>query len=98
MVCASASITFLPHASQVASLDDAKALQKEENSAAKTIALEHLGLIAARIQSGVLRYKSANVGTVVTAPLKSLDEVRFQGDQRTLLTQFLCVGCYDTGR
>jgi cohesin loading factor subunit SCC2 len=53
-------------------LDDIRSVHKEENSAAKCIALEHLGVIAARIRSGVLKYQSS---TVDNTTLKPLDEV-----------------------
>lgn len=47
-------------------------MNKEENSAAKTIALEHLGVIAARIKSSLLKFKPER--GLDTLP-KQLDEV-----------------------
>jgi cohesin loading factor subunit SCC2 len=42
---------------QVSSLDDVKFSNQTDNNAAKTIALDHLGVIAARIRSSVLNAK-----------------------------------------
>jgi cohesin loading factor subunit SCC2 len=60
--------------SQVSSLDDVKTSNQAENNAAKTIALDHLGVIAARIRSSTLKFKphGDNAQPVV---LKSLDDV-----------------------
>jgi cohesin loading factor subunit SCC2 len=55
-------------------LDDVKS-HKEENNAAKTIALEHLGVIAARLRSSMLKYKSPNPGCDQKSCLTPLDEV-----------------------
>jgi cohesin loading factor subunit SCC2 len=58
---------------QVSSLDDVKSSNQTDNNAAKTMALDHLGVIAARIRSSMLRSKQdADDGFV---GLKTLDEV-----------------------
>jgi cohesin loading factor subunit SCC2 len=58
---------------QVSSLDDVKSSHKEDSNAAKAIALEHLGVIAARIRASMLKWNASNEQS---ACLKSLDEVR----------------------
>jgi cohesin loading factor subunit SCC2 len=57
---------------QVSSLDDVKSSSQTDNNAAKTMALDHLGVIAARIRSSMLRTKQGDDGFV---GLKPLDEV-----------------------
>lgn len=52
-----------------------------ENNAAKTIALDHLGVIAARIRSTIIKFKpniTAGMPDADAASLKPLDEVRFR--------------------
>lgn len=60
----------------VSSLDDIKSTSQTDNNAAKTIALDHLGVIAARIRSSMLKVKQVNneSGSKFKA-LKSLDEI-----------------------
>jgi cohesin loading factor subunit SCC2 len=63
---------------QVSSLDDIKTSNQAENNAAKTIALDHLGVIAARIQSNILKFKQSGVDgnrPIDSASLKPLDDV-----------------------
>jgi hypothetical protein len=62
---------------QVSSLDDIKTSNQAENNAAKTIALDHLGVIAARIQSNILKFKQSGVdgNRPSSASLKPLDDV-----------------------
>jgi len=42
---------------QVSSLDDVKTTNQADNNAAKNIALDHLGVIAARIRSSILKVR-----------------------------------------
>ncbi|KZP26313.1 hypothetical protein FIBSPDRAFT_1040859 [Athelia psychrophila] len=61
----------------VSSLDDVKTSQVE-NNAAKTMALDHLGIIAARMRSTTLKFKSGTAEGVLTpesASLRPLDEI-----------------------
>lgn len=58
---------------QVSSLDDVKTSNQTDNNAAKTIALDHLGVIAARIRSSTLKIQR---GIDDARSLKPLDEVR----------------------
>lgn len=61
---------------QVSSLDDIKTSNQSENNAAKTIALDHLGVIAARIRSSTLKFKQSDIdGGPSRSPLKPMDEV-----------------------
>lgn len=61
--------------SQVSSLDDIKTNQTD-NNAAKTIALDHLGVIAARIRSSALKVHAQGSDTGPKSRLlKPLDEV-----------------------
>jgi cohesin loading factor subunit SCC2 len=61
---------------QVSSLDDVKSSNQAENNAAKTIALDHLGVIAARIRSSTLKFKRADIAlSINSSSLKPLDEV-----------------------
>ncbi|KAI9448916.1 sister chromatid cohesion C-terminus-domain-containing protein [Russula earlei] len=60
--------------SLVSSLDDVKSSSQTDNNAAKTIALDHLGVIAARIRSSMLRSKQGTGGDG-SVGLKTLDEV-----------------------
>lgn len=53
----------------MASLDDVNSSSQNDNNAAKTIALEHLGVIAARIRITSLKMAEG------ARPLKPLDEV-----------------------
>ncbi|KZT19995.1 ARM repeat-containing protein [Neolentinus lepideus HHB14362 ss-1] len=57
----------------VTSLDDIKTSNQNENNAAKTIALDHLGVIAARLRSSVLKYRKAVDGQQTC--LRPLDEI-----------------------
>lgn len=62
----------------MSSLDDIKTSSKEADSnAAKTIALDHLGVIAARIRSSVLKTRRGppNTSEGRHRPIKPLDEV-----------------------
>jgi hypothetical protein len=61
---------------QVSSLDDVKTIQNDSN-AAKTIALDHLGVIAARLRTSTLKFKpnSAIEGQGDGGFLKPLEEV-----------------------
>jgi cohesin loading factor subunit SCC2 len=54
-------------------LDDVKSSSQTDNNAAKTMALDHLGVIAARIRSSMLRAKQGDGDGFVG--LKPLDEV-----------------------
>lgn len=59
----------------VSSLDDIKTSQTDSN-AAKTMALDHLGVIAARIRSSMLKFQPGTGDLApTTKPLKPLDEV-----------------------
>ena len=60
----------------MSSLDDVKTSNQVENNAAKSIALDHLGVIAARIRTGTLKFKSQGRNATESAPLKPMDEVR----------------------
>ncbi|KAI0051083.1 hypothetical protein FA95DRAFT_1554896 [Auriscalpium vulgare] len=53
----------------VSSLDDVKNATQADSNAAKTIALDHLGVIAARLRSSTLKFTSKDGG------LKPLDEI-----------------------
>ncbi|KAJ7465273.1 hypothetical protein FB451DRAFT_1263153 [Mycena latifolia] len=68
----------------VSSLDDVKTTQTDSN-AAKTMALDHLGVIAARIRSSMLKFQP---GTGDSAPkikpLKPLDEIVSNLDAKRL--------------
>ncbi|GJE95924.1 sister chromatid cohesion protein-like protein [Phanerochaete sordida] len=61
----------------ISSLDDVKTTSQNENNAAKTMALEHLGVIAARLRTCDLRKKE--VGEPSGA-LKCIDEIADQLD------------------
>jgi cohesin loading factor subunit SCC2 len=53
-------------------LDDVKTNSQTDSNAAKTMALDHLGVIAARIRSSMLKFQRADNSR---KGLKSLDEV-----------------------
>ncbi|KAF6755969.1 protein rad9 [Ephemerocybe angulata] len=60
----------------VASLDDIKSNSQADSNAAKTMALDHLGVIAARIRTSVLKVQKANSeNDSKFRDLKPLDEV-----------------------
>ncbi|KAF5337499.1 hypothetical protein D9758_013605 [Tetrapyrgos nigripes] len=60
----------------VASLDDVKTSQKEsDNNAAKTIALDHLGIIAARIRSTLLKVQQEHEDSRGKKLLKPMEEI-----------------------
>ncbi|KAL0960842.1 hypothetical protein HGRIS_005858 [Hohenbuehelia grisea] len=69
----------------VSSLDDVKSTSQTDNNAAKTIALDHLGVIAARIRSSALKVqqKPADEGSKFKA-LKPMDEIVSKLDLRAL--------------
>jgi cohesin loading factor subunit SCC2 len=57
-------------------LDDVKAVNQSENNAARTIALDHLGTIAARIRASTLKFEKASKdGGHSWTDLKTMDEV-----------------------
>jgi hypothetical protein len=89
---------------QVSSLDDVKtsnSQQSESTNAAKTIALDHLGVVAARIRTSMLnvhQYRSSTKADGVrekgkSTALKSLDEVRDAVPTLFSLTKTECAGC-----
>ena len=62
----------------MSSLDDVKTAAQNENNAAKTMALDHLGVIAARLRTNALKQQTPdNTGL----PFQSLDEVGFSRRQ-----------------
>ncbi len=61
------------HLGQVSSLDDVKSSSQTDNNAAKTMALDHLGVIAAQIRSSMLKAMGADGNG--SLGLKPLDEV-----------------------
>ncbi|KAH9961425.1 hypothetical protein BGW80DRAFT_1438760 [Lactifluus volemus] len=58
----------------VSSLDDVKSSSQTDNNAAKTMALDHLGVIAARIRSSMLKVMQGTGGDGFVG-LKPLDEI-----------------------
>jgi len=60
---------------QVSSLDDVKTNSQTDSNAAKTIALDHLGVIAARIRTSILKVQQEIRETASRKALKPLDEV-----------------------
>jgi hypothetical protein len=56
------------------SLDDVKTTQTDSN-AAKTMALDHLGVIAARIRSSMLKFQPKDDSAPKSKPLMPMDEV-----------------------
>jgi cohesin loading factor subunit SCC2 len=59
---------------QVSSLDDVNSTNTVDNHGAKAIALDHLGVIAARIQSNTLKIEQ---GREFDGSLRTMDEARF---------------------
>ena len=62
---------------QVSFLDDVKTNSQTDSNAAKTIALDHLGVIAARIRTSILKVQQEIRETASRKALKPLDEVAF---------------------
>ena len=61
---------------QVSSLDDVKTVSQSDNNAGKTMALDHLGVIAARIRTSTLKIeKTSSDGADGTKNFKTMDEV-----------------------
>ncbi|KAF4617468.1 hypothetical protein D9613_005695 [Agrocybe pediades] len=56
----------------VSSLDDVKTSSQTDNNAAKTMALDHLGVIAARIRTSILKVQN---NPSAKKPLRPLDEI-----------------------
>lgn len=56
---------------KVTSLDDVKTSQQADTNAAKTMALDHLGVIAARLRSSAIRVRQRGGKD----PIVALDEV-----------------------
>ncbi|OCH92592.1 hypothetical protein OBBRIDRAFT_791042 [Obba rivulosa] len=65
----------------VSSLDDIKTTSQNDNNAAKTMALDHLGVIAARLRSSMLKYKDQREN--ITG-LRPLDEMVLATDVKSL--------------
>ncbi|EMD39745.1 hypothetical protein CERSUDRAFT_150412 [Gelatoporia subvermispora B] len=65
----------------VQSLDDIKNTSQSDNNAAKTMALDHLGVIAARLRSSMLKYKDENDNP---SSLRPLDEIVLATDTKAL--------------
>jgi cohesin loading factor subunit SCC2 len=59
----------------VSSLDDVKTNSQTDSNAAKTIALDHLGVIAARIRTSILKVQQETRETTSRKALKPLDEI-----------------------
>jgi cohesin loading factor subunit SCC2 len=78
------------HLGQVSSLDDVKSSSQTDNNAAKTMALDHLGVIAARIRSSML--KAMGTGGDGFLGLKTIDEVRLT-PVRLFVYLSLCRSC-----
>lgn len=57
---------------QVSSLDDIKSTSQNDNNAVKTLALDHLGVIAAHLRTSSLKFRHDSNGSALTP----LDEVR----------------------
>lgn len=75
---------------QVSSLDDVKSSNQTDNNAAKTMALDHLGVIAARIRSSMLRAMQGTDDDGFVS-LKPLDEV-LSSSLSLFHALILCVG------
>lgn len=58
---------------QISALDDVKAAANVETNGAKSMALDHLGVIGAQLRTTVLKQRQVGEGE---DPLLSLDEVR----------------------
>ncbi len=65
---------FLTDGPQINSLDDIKSANQNDNNASKSMALEHLGVIAGRVRSNMLKNAGASGDKQETAS-KPLDEV-----------------------
>ncbi|TFK52693.1 hypothetical protein OE88DRAFT_1628274 [Heliocybe sulcata] len=65
----------------VASLDDIKTSSQNENNAAKTMALDHLGVIAARLRSSMLKYRKPLDDKTC---LRALDDILPGADSKQL--------------
>jgi len=87
---------------QVSSLDDVKtsnSQQSESTNAAKTIALDHLGVVAAKIRSSMLNVRQNHSSTKPdsgrekgkSSALKSLDEVCGTVSSRFPLLKMECI-------
>jgi cohesin loading factor subunit SCC2 len=59
----------------VSSLDDVKHNSQVENNAAKQTALDHLGVIAAKIRTTVLKFQSETTDNTSKKPLYPLEDV-----------------------
>jgi len=62
-------------AEKVSSLDDVKSNSQAENNAAKQTALEHLGVIAAKIHITVLKFQCETTDDSAKKPLYPLEDV-----------------------
>lgn len=62
---------------QISSLDDVKSVSQTDNNAMKQIALDHLGVIAARLRSSTLKFKPVDDGGngKKKSHLRPMDEV-----------------------
>lgn len=92
--------------SQVSSLDDIKTFNQGDNNAAKTIALDHLGVIAARIRSSAANIKTNEPSKIArnstVSNLQHLDEVKWTLCDK-LITLIKCTdreepGCESSGQ
>jgi hypothetical protein len=60
---------------QISSLDDVKSVTNTDTNALRSIALDHLGVIGAKLKSSILRYKKTGDTESSGVGLKPLDEV-----------------------
>lgn len=59
----------------MSSLDDVKTNPQTDSNAARQMALDHLGVIAAKIRSSILKFHLETGNRTAKNPLKPLDEV-----------------------
>ena len=62
----------------MSSLDDVKSNSQAENNAAKQTALEHLGVIAAKIRTTILKFQRETTEDTTRKPLYPLEDVSGQ--------------------
>lgn len=68
----------------ISSLDDVKS-SNNDNNASKTLALDHLGVIAGRLRANLLKWgKLGEAGTVDSNSLKTIDEAMITSDKHAL--------------
>lgn len=77
---------------KISSLDDVKSMAQTDNNAVKQLALDHLGVIAARLRTSTLKFKLADTPSNgnTSMPLRPMEEVAKTFTTYNLMCFLMC--------